>query len=84
VGSLTGSKSRRPVASIAVSDDLASVILEQLNARGATTTHLAMLVAEPVETVTDVLHELVRRGQVVGGPDYWQAAGFQSTGTTGD
>ena len=62
-----------------VLDDLADVILEQLNARGATTAHLAMLVGEPVETVIDVLHELVRRGQVIGGPDYWQAAGLSST-----
>lgn len=77
----TGRKWIGGVAFSAVSDDLASVILEQLNARGATTSHLAMLVAEPVETVLDVLHDLVRRGQVVGGPDYWQAAGFQSTGS---
>lgn len=38
-----------------------------------------MLVAEPEETVIDVLHDLVRRGHVVGGPDYWQAAGLPST-----
>lgn len=63
-------------------EDLATVILEQLNARGATTSHLALLVDEPVETVIDVLHELVRRGQVVGGPDFWQAAGLQSTRST--
>lgn len=77
----TGRNWRGGVASPAVSDDLAPVILEQLKARGATTSHLAMLVGEPVEVVTDVLHELVRRGQVVGGPDYWRAAGLKPANT---
>ena len=78
----TGRKWLGRVASLAVSDDLASVILEQLNARGATTSHLAMLVDEPVDVVVDVLHDLVRRGQVVGGPDFWQAAGLTSAPST--
>ena len=78
----TGRKWIIGVASPAVSDDLSAVILEQLNARGATTSHLALLVDEPVETVLDVLHDLVRRGQVVGGPDFWQAAGLQSPRST--
>lgn len=58
-----------------MSDDLASTLLEQLSARGASTAHLAAIVAEPVDTVIEILHELVRQGKVVGGPEYWHAPG---------